>query len=126
MKKLLQISLIILLGFFVSCSNEDESFLSADELIGVWEQEGFMDTSGQRLVFSSDQSGIQIFRTVYSEEEIVSSAHMISWEMEDDIVTVNQDNEVFRLYTINSEGQLISDNPEEIPFDKISDTTLNY
>ena len=79
MKKLLSpLLFIFLIGFFVSCSkdeidqSQDELINVQDTIIGVWEQDGFMEVSGQRLVFAADNSGLKIFRIVYSQDNIVS------------------------------------------------------
>lgn len=136
MKKLLSpLLFIFLIGFFVSCSkdeidqSQDELINVQDTIIGVWEQDGFMEVSGQRLVFAADNSGLKIFRIVYSQDNIVSGLITFNWEINNDIVTVYVDGEdsgVILTYHLNADEQLISEDPSEIPFNKISDTTLDY
>lgn len=136
MKKLLSpLLFIVLIGFFVSCSkdeidqSQDELINVQDTIIGVWEQDGFMEVSGQRLVFAADNSGLKIFRIVYSQDNIVSGLIAFNWEINNDMVTVYVDGEdsgVILTYHLNADEQLISEDPSEIPFNKISDTTLDY
>jgi hypothetical protein len=96
-------------------------------IIGVWEQEGFMENSGQRLVFASDHTGLKIFRN--KEGELVtSSVSECLWEKASNVVTLYnaENNVIIGTYSLNSEGQLVLDNMNELPFDKISETTLKY
>jgi len=117
----------VLLLSFSSCTKDNDDNISNNysSIVGVWEQEGFMDVSGQRLVFAPDQTGIKIFKST-DGEFVTSTASMCSWEYTSNMVTVYEVDVVIGVYTLSSEGQLISENSEELPFDKISDTTLDY
>lgn len=129
MKKILFYTLtLIILGSFSSCSTDSDDDLNPDkEIIGVWEQESYMDDSGYRLVFTPDHSGILIYRKV-QDLDITSSAIMMYWERVDNTITISNDfdsDEPFTMTLIPS-GQLVFDNQDALPFDKISDTTLDY
>lgn len=105
---------------FTSCTN------NLSLIVGVWEQDGFMKESGQRLVFASDHSGIKIIKNT-DGELVNSSATSCNWEKDGDVITIYADEDTtIGVYSLNSEGQLISNNLDEIPFNKISDTTLDY
>lgn len=129
MKKILFYTLtLIILGSFSCCSTDSDDDLNPDkEIIGVWEQESYMDDSGYRLVFDPDHSGILIYRKVQNLD-ITSSAIMMYWERVDNTITISNDfdsDEPFTMTLIPS-GQLVFDNQDALPFDKISDTTLDY
>lgn len=130
MKKILFYTLaIVILGSFTSCSTDtDDNYNPDKEIIGVWEQEGFLDDAGYRLVFASDHSGIQIYRKV-DDVGVTSSAIMMTWEREGNGgVTISEgfgSSEPVSLI-LNSNGQLVLENQDIMPFDKISDTTLDY
>lgn len=120
--------LIILTFSVTSCSkdNDDNIVDRSSSFVGVWEQEGFMETSGHRLVFASDYSGLKIYRKT-EEEGVISAVKSYSWYAVDSVVTIyEEDNEIVGVYSLNPEGQLVSEDLDELPYDKISDTTLNY
>ena len=129
MKKILfYILTLIILGSFSSCSTDSDDDLNPDkEIIGVWEQESYMDDSGYRLVFDPDHSGILIYRKV-QDLDITSSAIMMYWERVDNTITVSNDFDSDQPFTMTliPSGQLVFDNQDALPFDKISDTTLDY
>lgn len=52
---------VILTVSVTSCStdHDDNVVDRSSSIVGVWEQEGFMETSGHRLVFASDYSGLK-------------------------------------------------------------------
>lgn len=130
MKKLLFYSLaIVILGSFYSCSTDaDDDYNPDQEIIGVWEQEGFLNDSGYRLVFASDYSGIHIYRKV-DDDGVTSSAIMINWERGVNGSVIISEGFGFPepvTLVLNSDGQLVLENQNILPFDKISDTTLDY
>lgn len=126
-KVLTFLCLIVLFLSFTSCTkdNDDNIIENYSSIVGVWEQEGFLETSGYRLVFATDQTGLKIFRN-NDGEFVTSSASTCLWEMDGDVVTIYDDVDVIGVYSLNTEGQLVSEYSDELPFDKISDTTLDY
>ena len=123
MKKLVLI--LFSLSLFSSCSTDEINH--DEELIGVWEQKGFSDDSGFRLVFASDRTGIKIYREVSDNDNVISTSSSFNWEKSDSNVTISDESDlIIDTFIINHEGQLISNNIENLPYDKISNTTLNY
>lgn len=129
MKYLFKTLLVFFIVFSSSCTKDaDDDYQADNDIIGVWEQDGFVDDSGYRLVFAADYTGIQIFRSV-DDIGVPSSAISMHWKKVDgDKVEISFDSGTLEDYalSLNSQGQLISDNPDFLPFHKISDTTLDY
>ncbi|PNQ72442.1 hypothetical protein C1T31_11660 [Hanstruepera neustonica] len=128
MNKLFSILLLTIFTISVtSCStDQDDNLLDyTSSVVGVWEQEGFMDNVGNRLVFANDRSGLKIIRTS-DDEGVASSIHDCLWDFDGSVLTVYEENEVTGIYSINAEGLLISNDMDELPYTKISNTTLDY
>ena len=118
--------LIFSLSLLASCSTEEID--RQEDLVGVWEQKGFLEDSGHRLVLAQDHTGIHIYREVH-DNAVTSSAVAIYWEsMEGNKVRISGGLDLFEdiILTINPEGQLVAENQAILPFEKISNTTLDY
>ncbi len=119
--------LIFSFSLLASCSTEEMG--RQEDLVGVWEQKGFLEDSGHRLVLAQDHTGIHIYREVHDDNAVTSSAVDIHWEnMEGNNLRILEGLDVFEdvILTINPEGQLVAENQAILPFEKISNTTLDY
>lgn len=122
MSKVLSSMLFLFVALSFTACNDSSSLI-----VGVWEQDEYMKDSGERLVFASDYSGIKIIR-ITDGNLINSSATSYNWKQEGDVITIYEveDNSEIESYILNSKGQLILDNKNDTPFNKISNTTLKY
>ena len=118
--------LIFSFSLLASCSTEEMD--RQEDLVGVWEQKGFLEDSGHRLVLAQDHTGIHIYREVH-DNAVTSSAVAIYWEsMEGNKVRISGGLDLFEdiILSINSNRQIVTNNPQDLPFNKISNTTLDY
>lgn len=115
------------IGCFSSCSTDTDDTYSFDkEIIGVWEQNGFLEAGGKRLLFEPNKTYFKISRTVDDEDHLVSGIVEYHWEVHGNVITVLEDEAIVESFTVNPEGQLVSSNSEDMPYDKISNTTSGY
>ena len=118
--------LIFSFSLLASCSTEEMD--RQEDLVGVWEQKGFLEDLGHRLVLAQDHTGIHIYREVH-DNAVTSSAVAIYWEsMEGNKVRISGGLDLFEdiILSINSNRQIVTNNPQDLPFNKISNTTLDY
>ena len=125
MKRIFFILFISIVTF--SCSNESYDLQSV-ELTGVWEQidSDANSTKVYRLVFSSDQTGLKIYTITYDTGEVNSSASAFSWEINDTVITLSENEIIKKIYVINSEENVFLMTEDDLRFDKISDDYSQY
>ncbi len=117
-------AILIIISATTSCSKDDID--QNNNLLGVWERNDFSDNSGYKLVFGSDNTGLEIYVTESSSGEITSSASPFKWEVIDNMVTVIANDTSQEIYKINSEGKLVLSTAENSSFNKVSDDYSQY
>ena len=108
---------LFILSTTTSCSKDDID--PGSNLLGVWERNDFIDNSGYKLVFGSDNTGLKIYVNESSSGETTSSTSSFNWKAIDNMVTISESDFVpdDAIYLINSEGQLVLN--DDLHFDKI-------
>ncbi len=117
-------TILIIISATTSCSKDDID--QKDNLVGVWERNDFIDNTGYKLVFGSDNTGLKIHVTESSTGEIASSASPFEWELADNVVTIVTNDISQETYRINPEGQLVLSTAENSSFNKVSDDYSQY
>lgn len=116
----------ILLVSFVSfslfsCSKDDID--ENEQLYGTWEnvkvEDGYIRTFS--LVFGREVVG-KTYRTEDSDGRVVSNHTIIGWVRRGDIIEISSE----ETYRINSKGQLISNEFEDVVLDKTSSYYPEY
>lgn len=125
MKRIFIILFISIVTF--SCSNESYDLQSV-ELTGVWEQidNDANSTKVYRLVFASDQTGLRIYTITSDTGEVNSSANAFSWEINDTIITLSENEITKNIYVINSEENVFLMTEDNLRLNKISDDYSQY
>ncbi|MFI1771570.1 hypothetical protein [Thalassobellus citreus] len=126
MKKHIQfLATLIIISFFTSCSSEDIN--DSTNLLGVWESNDLSanSTEIQTLVFGDNNTGLNIQRSVNSPDEMASSAVPFKWEANNEVITL-MDDESQKTFILNSEGQLVLSNSQDLRLEKVSDDYSKY
>lgn len=125
MKRIFIILFISIVTF--SCSNESYD-LQTVELTGVWEQidNDANSTKVYRLVFGSDQTGLKIYTITSDSGEVNSSASAFSWEINDTVIILSENEITKKIYVMNSEENVYLMTEDNLRFDKISDDFSQY
>lgn len=125
MKRIFFILFISIVTF--SCSNES-SDLQSVELTGVWEQidNDANSTKVYRLVFGADQTGLKISTIASDTGEVHSSANDFSWEINDTVITLSENEITKKIYVIHSEGNVFLMTEDNLRLSKISDDYSQY
>ena len=126
MKKHLQLlTALIVISFFTSCSIEDIN--KNTNILGVWESSDLStnSTETQTLAFGDNNTGLNIQTSVSNSSESISSATSFKWEANDEIITLLEDN-ISETFIINSEGQLVLANSQDLRLEKVSEDYSKY
>lgn len=125
-KLLLTLSCVLTLSFFTSCSIEE---IDQDvNLLGVWKTTNISENSTDiyTLVFGTENTGLRISDSEFNSGEIISNAVPFNWEINDKVIMLLDDETSQNSYIINSEGQLILSNSEDLRLEKVSDDFSRY
>ncbi|MFI1743729.1 hypothetical protein [Thalassobellus sediminis] len=125
-KHLLLLTTLIVVSFFTSCTTEE---INQDtNLLGVWESTSLNvnSTETHKLIFGDKNTGLSIQETISISSEIISSATSFNWNVNDDVVTIVEDNITQKTFIINSEGQLVLSSSQDLRLNKVSDDYSKY
>ena len=122
-------SLVIIFFSLVlmSCS-EDDRVDKEVNILGVWEKTevSIESTITYRLVFGSNNTGINTESTQFASGEIISNALSFIWELNDNEVNLYDDNEVhIDTYIIANGDQLFLTN-NTLQLEKVSDDYTHF
>lgn len=111
----------------MSCS-EEERLDKEVNILGVWEKTevSIEFTITHRLVFGSNNTGINTESTQFASGEIISNALSFTWELNDNEVNLYDDNEVhIDTYIITNGDQLFLTN-NTLQLEKVSDDYAHF
>ncbi|MBD09525.1 MAG: hypothetical protein CMC68_02055 [Flavobacteriaceae bacterium] len=111
----------------MSCS-EDDRVDKEVNILGVWEKTevSIESTITYRLVFGSNNTGINTESTQFASGEIISNALSFIWELNDNEVNLYDDNEVhIDTYIIANGDQLFLTN-NTLQLEKVSDDYTHF
>jgi len=130
MKKTFQrLTSILVVFIFISCSKSDNNTTQDSEILGVWEVTELNDseTITFTLVFGEEHTGLRIYTILNTSGEATSSLETFTWEFNDDIVTLFDNDATTHSYEINDEGDLVvNDEGEVVALEKVTDDYSAY
>ncbi|MCB0400114.1 MAG: hypothetical protein KDD26_10945 [Winogradskyella sp.] len=120
--------LIIFFSLVLMSCSEEEHLDKEVNILGVWEKAevSIESTTTFRLVFGSNNTGINTESTQFASGEIISNALSFTWELNNNEVNLYDDNEVhIDTYIITNEGQLFLTN-NTLQLEKVSDDYTRF
>ncbi len=125
-KHLLLLTTLIVISFFTSCTTEE--IYQNTNLLGVWETSALSTNSTEThtLVFGDKNTGLSIHKSISSSNEITSSVTSFNWNINDNVVTVVEDDTPEKIFVLNSEGQLVLSGSQDLLLEKVSNDYSKY
>lgn len=120
--------LIIFFSLVLMSCSEDDCLDKEVNILGVWEKTevSIESTITHRLVFGSNNTGINTESTQFASGEIISNALSFTWELNDNEVNLYDDNEVhIDTYIITNGDQLFLTN-NTLQLEKVSDDYTHF
>ncbi|MAB49698.1 MAG: hypothetical protein CMC05_13815 [Flavobacteriaceae bacterium] len=120
--------LIIFFSLVLMSCSEDDRVDKEVNILGVWEKTevSIESTITYRLVFGSNNTGINTESTQFASGEIISNALSFIWELNDNEVNLYDDNEVhIDTYIIANGDQLFLTN-NTLQLEKVSDDYTHF
>lgn len=120
--------LIIFFSLVLMSCSEDDRVDNEINILGVWEKTevSIESTITYRLVFGSNNTGINTESTQFASGEIISNALSFTWELNNNEVNLYDDNEVhIDTYIITNEDQLFLTN-NTLQLEKVSDDYTHF
>lgn len=119
---------LILVGFIISCSDDEMDVNQESDLIGTWERSDSSDVFGYTLDFDEDHTGFRTSFTKDLENETFSSSILqFNWSTEDAILNIEgfEAMNTTTRYSIDANGHLYlydfkeSSDPSSLYFIKV-------
>lgn len=119
-KLLLNLSYLLIISFFTSCSTEE--IYQDNDILGVWELSSFNDdaTDTFTLVFGKNNSGLRISDSEFNSGETISNAVPFSWEKNDRVIKLLDIETAQNTYVITEDSQLVSNTVQDLRLIKVS------
>lgn len=119
--KIYKIALLFFITLSVmSCKEEDSRVQVTSDLIGEWQRSDVTTEFDYRLVFNSQNVGHRSIMEGNEGGPATSSAVTFEWDTEEDILTMDYDDEmVITTFLINEDGQLLLPEITDLYFSKL-------
>lgn len=107
--KLLTILLVSLfMGFFSSCSDDDDGASQADLLIGKWQEIDCTDGNpGSIWIFNADGSFILDLSAFYGDAE--HSKEYGTWKLQNGVIVLFEDDECYQIKQLDENCLIVQD-----------------
>lgn len=119
-------TLLSAIFLFISCSTEEVN--QNDDLLGVWEK-SYFDSNSERtlkLVFGTGNTGLEINSMVSKSGEKISNVFDFEWKVNDNKVTLIENDAIHAIYTLNSKEELVLNTEEDKILVKVSEDYMKY